>query len=479
MTLNSPTTALNFLPGNAEHILMLSHGQIDAPFRPDASTEDSGGPEAHTELGQLLENLGLSKDTAPDSDSWTELLTHLEERQAELSRLRQEVVELKRGWSSFENLFRTSPVPMMEQDYTEIEAWMEELRAQGVTRLRDVIDEDLDAIREIAPMIKIVAANPAAMQAVGLPLDHLIGPIDPIIVNQGSERSWMSQLEAVWERRSMAQASFVAATADGEQYDAESTLSVPTVDGEPDFSRAVFSLIDITPHRDEERRMAGLVEAKNRFLASVSHEIRTPLTAILGFARVLEDDANLTEDDRKLMNSSIAEHAQEMSNLVEDLLVAARADIGQLDIIEVKVDVLAEIENTVRAGGSFTTDVRVLAEGHTPYALGDPARVRQILRNLLTNAERYGGPEVTVSVRSSDRWVCVDVADNGDGLPGDDWERIFQPYESAHLSAGRPSAVGIGLTISRQLAELMAGSLEYKYDAGVSVFRLKLPVART
>lgn len=225
--------------------------------------------------------------------------------------------------------------------------------------------------------------------------------------------------------------------------------------------------------------MASLVEAKNRFLASVSHEIRTPLTAILGFARVLEDDDGLTADDRRLMTSSIAEHAQDMSNIVEDLLVAARADIGQLDIISVPVDLAEQIETTLSAGGSFTNDVEVAILTDSPFALADPTRVRQILRNLLTNAERYGGDLVSVSItRESDR-IHVEVADNGEGLPGELWERIFQPYESAHTASGRPNAVGIGLTISRELAELMGGSLQYSHDHDVSSFRLSLRASDT
>lgn len=219
--------------------------------------------------------------------------------------------------------------------------------------------------------------------------------------------------------------------------------------------------------------MAGIVEAKNRFLASVSHEIRTPLTAVLGFTRLLED-REVSKDDRQLMISSVAEHAQEMSNLVEDLLVAARADMRQLEIIDVEVDLLAELQATLRAGGSFTRDVTVHAATSRPLAKADPSRVRQILRNLLTNAERYGGEEVTVTLSHSKSYVLVDVADNGSGLPGDYWERIFYPYESAHPSEGQPASVGIGLTISRQLAELMGGSLDYRYHDGKSVFRLKL-----
>lgn len=456
---------------------MLRQGQLQDDARSDGVPEDATDRSLHPSLSALLEHLGADRDTSPGTEAWRLLLTHLSDRYREFDALHRELGDLKRGSSSFESLFQTSPVPMMEQDYTRALGWMSGLKRRGIPSLRDHIGDDIEKLRAIVPLISIVRANPAAVEAVGLPHDEMIGPVDPVIVNHGSEQSWLNQLEAVWRGEALAQASFTAATADGQEYDAESILSAPIVDGEPDYTRAVFALIDITPHRDEERRMAGLVEAKNRFLASVSHEIRTPLTAILGFARVLEEDRELTNDDRKLMTSSIAEHAQDMSNIVEDLLVAARADIGQLDIIEVPVDVAEQIEATLGAGGSFTDDVAVRIMTEEPIAIADPTRVRQILRNLLTNAERYGGEKVMVTVSRETNRLYVDVADDGEGLPGDEWERIFQAYESAHPPSGRPSSVGIGLTISRELAQLMGGSLQYAHDNDLSVFRLALPAS--
>jgi signal transduction histidine kinase len=383
-------------------------------------------------------------------------------------------VDAMRGWSSFENLFRISPIPIMEQDYSALVEWMDGLRAEGVSDLRDHLGDDIEAIRAIVPMIRIVAANPAAVAAVGLPLDELIGPIDPMIVNEGAEEGWLTQLEAVWTGEPEAHASFTGATFDGHTYDAESILSAPVIDGEPDFSRAVFTVIDVTAHRNEERRMRDLVRAKNQFLASVSHEIRTPLTAILGFSRVLEDDPSLEEEDRRLMIASIVQHSQEVADLVEDLLVAARADMGQIQVANAAFDVETQIDTTLRAGGSFTTDVSVEAGPGPIRAVGDPARVRQIVRNLLTNAERYGGSRVSIDITKVYDRVIVAVTDDGPGLPRQEWDKIFEPYHRGHHTPGRPGSVGIGLAISRQLAELMGGTLTYSHKRGRSVFLLTL-----
>jgi len=432
----------------------------------------------HPRLEAELASLTLTDDGSPDQASWDRLVEAVNQRYLKWDEAGLESIDAMRGWSSFENLFRISPVPIMEQDYSALEDWMGGLRDQGVTSLREHLGDDIEAIREIVPMIRIVAANPAAVIAVGLPLESLIGPIDPRIVNEGSEGGWLNQLDAVWNREPEAHSSYTAATANGKIYDAESILSAPLIDGEPDFSRVVFTVFDVTGHRNEERRMQELMEAKNRFLASVSHEIRTPLTAILGFARIIEDDRTLNDDDRALMISSIVQYSQEVADLVEDLLVAARADMGQLEVANIRFDVAAQLVKTLQAGGSFTADVTVESEADPIWAIGDPTRIRQILRNLLTNAERYGGSTVTVRVTSDDGRVYVDVADDGPVLANIERERIFEPYYRIADNPGLPGSVGIGLAISRQLALLMRGSLDYRRQGDLGYFRLALPAAR-
>jgi signal transduction histidine kinase len=440
----------------------------------DASASASGRP-VHPRLKALIAELDRSDLRA--GPAWARLVESVNAESWNAEALRTDLARSLRGWTSFENLFRISPIPIMEQDYTELERWMEALRAQGVTSIREYLGGDIEAIRAVVPMIWIVAANPAAVRAVGLPLDQLIGPVDPVIVNDGSEPGWLNQLDAVWNRRAVSQASFTASTANAEPYDADSILAVPVVDGEPDFSRAVFTLLDTTAHRNEERRMIELMEEKNRFLASVSHEIRTPLTAILGFAQLIDETEDLDDGTRDLMIGSIVQQAREMADLVDDLLVAARAEAGTIEVADTVVDVLEQIDQTLRAGGSFTSGVRAERPVELPEAMGDPARVRQILRNLLTNAERYGGADVVVVASLEGDRVVISVSDNGPGLPTEEWERIFQLYERAHERPGRTESVGIGLTISRQLAELMGGGLDYRHDSGRSIFRLSLRIA--
>ena len=111
-------------------------------------------------------------------------------------------------------------------------------------------------------------------------------------------------------------------------------------------------------------------------------------------------------------------------------------------------------------------------------ANADPVRVRQIIRNLLANASRYGGPQIKVHIEEGDGHSELVISDDGPGIPLEDQERIFQPYERAHKRHGQPASVGLGLTVSRQLARLMGGDLYYKHGDGWSTFTLELPGRR-
>jgi len=223
-------------------------------------------------------------------------------------------------------------------------------------------------------------------------------------------------------------------------------------------------------------RLEALVESKDAFVASVSHELRTPLTVVSGLAHELSQRwMTLSDEEMDEFTAMLVGQSEDMADLIEDLLVAARANIGNVAVRIVPVDVAVEVKG-VLAGFESHTGHSIASDVPDVTISADPSRLRQILRNLVSNAIRYGGKTIEVEGYVSSGLFVLEVKDDGDPIPEADRERIFEPYERAHETAGKPGSVGLGLSVSRTLAELMRGSLTYRHD-GRSTFRLELPAS--
>jgi len=229
----------------------------------------------------------------------------------------------------------------------------------------------------------------------------------------------------------------------------------------------------------ETGRLESLVRSKDEFVASVSHELRTPLAAVLGFAQILRDESQtLTPAERYELTSTIANEANDIAGIVEDLLVAARSEIDVLHVSKFPVDLRANLAQVVEVMAPSSQElIQIGLQPPDLRAVGDPARVRQIIRNLLSNAIRYGGDKIMVDIVALEDSAVLAVSDNGPGISPAEQERIFEPYQIAHDPGSQPSSVGLGLAVARRLARLMGVNLTYERTGNISVFQLQLPLA--
>jgi signal transduction histidine kinase len=242
--------------------------------------------------------------------------------------------------------------------------------------------------------------------------------------------------------------------------------------------RRMEYLREMARHDETHRRLVDLIASKDELIASISHELRTPLTAVVGYAHMLNaETSGLSQAERDELLKGIVSQGTDLANIVEDLLVAARADAGVLTVARVGVDFRGQIAQVLEDLGHEMRPGGVEVVGTSCRALADPARVRQIVRNLVSNAIRYGGDHVLVSLSSDAGSARVAVCDDGPGVPPDQVDRIFEPYHRSHITNGLTAPVGLGLTVSRKLARLMDGDLVYRRERGSSVFELTLPCA--
>jgi PAS domain S-box-containing protein len=210
-------------------------------------------------------------------------------------------------------------------------------------------------------------------------------------------------------------------------------------------------------------------QAKSEFLANMSHEIRTPLTAILGYAEIL---ASTCHDPQNLEAvRTVERNAQHLLEIINDILDLSKIEAGKLEIEQIKcspfqiiTDVVALMQVRADAKG---LSLGVEYDGPMPeYVVTDPLRIRQCLANLLSNAIKFtetGTVRVVARLNqatSTRPLLCWDVIDSGIGMSADQMVRLFKPFTQADASTSRRfGGTGLGLTISRRLAEMLGGSI--------------------
>jgi CheY-like chemotaxis protein/nitrogen-specific signal transduction histidine kinase len=238
--------------------------------------------------------------------------------------------------------------------------------------------------------------------------------------------------------------------------------------------------------REAKRAAEAASAAKSDFLSSMSHELRTPFNAILGFAQLLYRDRRepLSQRQRDRV-SQILKGADHLLRLIDDVLDLSRIEAGKISISLEAValsdaldDVIAGLRPAAERAG-VRIERRPLPEGVTSI-LADRTRFVQVLFNYGVNAVKYNRPggavRFEVSAPAAAK-VRVTVADTGIGIPPDKQDRVFQPFQRAGQEAGPIEGTGIGLAISKRLAELMDGTVGFRSvpDEG-SEFWLDLPV---
>jgi signal transduction histidine kinase len=247
-------------------------------------------------------------------------------------------------------------------------------------------------------------------------------------------------------------------------------------------SAAKLSQMNEELHR-RQLALEQAMGARNRFYASMSHELRTPINAVIGYSTLMLDNiyGPLNAKQKEGLQRSLRA-ARHLLELVNDVLDLSKIEAGKIELALQPVMFPALIEDlfvTVRPladeyGSSLTLEMAT-----EPFNIvSDPRRVRQILLNLLSNAIKFGEgkPIQVVCKRTDDKGVQLEVVDQGVGIAKDDIARIFEEF--VQVSESKQPGTGLGLPISRRLAQLLDGSLTVHSLPGQgSAFRLILPAS--
>jgi len=220
--------------------------------------------------------------------------------------------------------------------------------------------------------------------------------------------------------------------------------------------------------------------AKSQFLTNMSHEIRTPMNAVLGFAQLLERDPSLSPVARNKV-ATIVKSGEHLLSIINDILEMSRIEVGRIELWQQPVDLASLLDDLavmfrMRAEGKELTFDLDCAPGLPHHIMADLGKLRQVLINLLGNAVKFtttGSILLRAFPVGSDR-IVIEVHDSGIGITPEELDTIFRPFERTRSGQQAAGGTGLGLTISREYAQLMGGEISVESLSGKgSCFRFE------
>lgn len=227
------------------------------------------------------------------------------------------------------------------------------------------------------------------------------------------------------------------------------------------------------PGRADEEQTVELI-------ATVSHEIRSPLTTIKGFTKTMLDRWDRLGDDTKLeMLQAINTDADRVTRILTELLDVSRLAAGKLTLHLRPVLVEELAQDLAATLADRSKDHKVVVEpsdGGGLEVLADADKLRQVMTNLIENAQKYSDPgTITVTCSHEGSEGLIEVADEGPGVPAELEDRLFEKFARRDLP-GSPTGTGLGLYISRGLVEAQGGEMGARFSGSGSTFWVRLPV---
>ncbi|WP_111640532.1 PAS domain-containing protein [Marinimicrobium alkaliphilum] len=389
------------------------------------------------------------------------------------------------------------------QDVTQRHRMEEQLRLLDacVTHMNDLV-VITEALPQDEPGPRIVFVNPAFERRTGYRRDEVIGRSPRFLQGEETQRSELDRIRKAMRRWQPVRAELINYTKAGEPFWLEIEL-VPIVDSSGWYSHWLAVERDITERKKmevERERVTALETAhklaevanktKSEFLVTMSHEIRTPINGVIGMTDVLQQ--SLRDPGQQEMLSVISDSAQTLLGVVDDILDFSKLEAGKLRLEQRPFAPAGALHNVCRLLSEMARTkgvfINLFIDPAIPeLVLGDELRVRQVVINLLSNAIKFTGginrhAEVRVAlfVEAADgkaMRVILQVRDNGIGMTEKTLSTLFSPFVQADVSTTRRyGGTGLGLTITRNLVELMGGDIKVSsaIDEGTE-FRVTLP----
>ena len=355
-------------------------------------------------------------------------------------------------------------------------------------RVRSALDTMAEGLLVLDARQNIVLANEAFANLMGQQADELIGKSIGKLPWQKADEQVSEESAFPWQlalEQSEVQLNYMLRLVDGagKQHTFMTNCS-PVLGPNGKAAGVLVSFDDVTELEEKEiqlRLSKEEAEAANRaksdFLANMSHEIRTPMNAILGFTEVLKRGYGKDPEESKRYLATIASSGKHLLDLINDILDLSKVEAGRIEVERISCQahrVVQEVVHIMRVKANEKGIALKLAATTTvpDYLMTDPARLRQIITNLVGNAIKFteqGGVTVTVSYRDQGAQSSLQIAveDTGIGMSAEQAGAVFNPFVQADSSITRRfGGTGLGLTISKRFAEALGGDITVTSEQG-------------
>ena len=366
------------------------------------------------------------------------------------------------------------------RDITDEKNWQEKL-AKSEQRMRSQLDSMSEGMFGLDNQGKTTFVNQAACAMLGYTQNELVGKTILDLIMPDNESVLLKR------EKNIDETDFKCT--DGSILPVEYS-SMPVLSGS-NIMGTVITFKDITERKNNERELVYAKEqaekanlAKSQFLSSMSHELRTPLNAIMGFSQlmIMDGSSNLSDLQKDNVNEILkaGEHLLELINEVLDLskIEAGQAhmSIEPISLTEVMIDsvnliqpmsVQHNVELILLSNGEKVNDISMVAS--ELLVLADKLRLKQVFLNLLSNAIKYNleNGRIYVSCNVTETGTCeINIRDTGIGIPEEQLESLFQPFNRLGYENSSVEGTGIGLVITKNLVEMMGGGISCTSEIG-------------
>lgn len=407
-------------------------------------------------------------------------------RQHTTTELQARTRELAASEARYRGLFEATPVPLWEEDFSQIRRFLDKLRAQGINDLREYFKANPSLIDEAMSHLQILDVNRAALHSVNeTDKARLLGSPKGMIQPE-NRPSFLDQLMAMAAGHTEYQGENRHLTLAGDR----SYLNVrwSAMPGyEDDLSRAVVQISDVTDRYEADQQRVELAVERERvvvlqqFISSVHHDLMTPVTALKTGLYLL--DKTSTDDKQRERIERLNTQVSFLEKLIQDMLMMSRLDkLVQDDLLLHADDLNALINGLVNYYQPIAESKRLKLERDMQSAIPsvrmDTEQLKRAFANVIDNALKFTpeGGTITIMTKQTPEGICVDIQDTGPGVSDDETERIFERFYRGATHRPSDGGTGLGLTISRKIIEAHGGQISvHQAEKGGAIFRVLLP----